>query len=98
MSAWTGPAGLEPRRGPRDQTETTPGQRSRFSRADSGYLLKMLRCIECGAESKRGLGWEARIGYDPEEDDPAEVVVFCPVCAVREFGQSGVPWFERRVP
>jgi hypothetical protein len=56
----------------------------------------MLRCIECGAESKRGLGWEARIAYDPEADDPAEVVVFCPVCAVREFGQFRRPWSSER--
>jgi hypothetical protein len=44
----------------------------------------MLRCIECGAESERGVGWEARIA-DSDEDEPAEVVAFCPVCAEREF-------------
>jgi hypothetical protein len=59
----------------------------------------MLRCIECGAESKRGLGWEARIAYDPDDDAPADVVVFCPACAVREFGQFRIPWWsERRTP
>jgi DNA-directed RNA polymerase subunit RPC12/RpoP len=51
----------------------------------------MLRCIECGAESERGLNWEARIAYDPEEDEPAEVAVFCPACAVREFGRFRGP-------
>jgi hypothetical protein len=60
----------------------------------------MLRCIECGAESERGLDWEARIAYDPDDDDePAEVVVFCPVCAQREFGPFRAPWrSERRAP
>jgi hypothetical protein len=45
------------------------------------------------------LGWEARIAYEPDDDDPAEVVVFCPICAVREFEQFRVPWWrERRAP
>jgi hypothetical protein len=72
----------------------------RFSRTDSGNPLKMLRCIECGAESERGLDWEARIAYDPDDEgDPAEIVVYCPACAMREFGQSRVPWrSERRAP
>lgn len=48
------------------------------------------------AESKRGLNWEARIAYDPEEDDPAEVVLFCPACSVREFGQFRLPWWSER--
>jgi hypothetical protein len=58
----------------------------------------MLRCIECGAESEQGLDWEARIAYVPDDDEPAEVVLFCPVCARREFGPVEVFWFERRAP
>jgi hypothetical protein len=71
-------------------------KRGRFSLADSGKALKMLRCIECGAESKRGLNWEARIAYDPADDEPAEAVAFCPVCAAREFGPFEIFWFERK--
>jgi hypothetical protein len=67
-------------------------KRDGFSLADSGKALKILRCIECGAESERGLNWEARIAYDPEEDEPAEVAVFCPACAVREFGRFRGPY------
>ncbi len=56
----------------------------------------MLCCIECGAENQQGLGWQARIVYDPDDDDePTEVALYCAVCA-REFGPFEVFWFERR--
>jgi hypothetical protein len=34
-----------------------------------------------------GLGWKAEIGDDQRDDDPSEVVMFCPDCWEREFGR-----------
>jgi len=45
-----------------------------------------VRCIECGElASSPATGWKAYLagGF---EDDPLEVVVFCPECAFRELG------------
>jgi hypothetical protein len=59
----------------------------------------MLRCIECGAESERGLDWEARIAYDPDDDDePAEWLSFAPFAHSVNSGRSehrGGPSAER---
>ena len=52
----------------------------------------MLRWIECGAEGKRGLGWEARIAYDPEEDDPAEVDCDYPETTLKKIASTS--WVE----
>lgn len=44
-----------------------------------------LQCEECGClcrENERG--WGAHLTTD--EDEPAEVVVYCPECGEREFG------------
>jgi hypothetical protein len=39
--------------------------------------------------SKQARGWIAVLGRDPDDDEaPAEVVAFCPVCASREFGMA----------
>jgi hypothetical protein len=47
----------------------------------------MLRCEECrreaGADSR---GWVAYRVEDPDEPGRTFVVVYCPVCADREFG------------
>lgn len=47
-----------------------------------------VRCTECG-ELASGLatGWRAYLagGFD---DDPVEVIVFCPACVVRELGTA----------
>jgi hypothetical protein len=44
-----------------------------------------LQCVECGRVSREGeRGWTAHLTVD--EDDPAEVVVYCPECDEREFG------------
>jgi hypothetical protein len=32
--------------------------------------------------------WKAEIGDDLRDDDPPEVVILCPVCWQREFGDS----------
>ena len=50
----------------------------------------MLRCTECECVSEKAPGWVAMQAYDPDEDERPLLVVFCPVCAAREFG------FERR--
>jgi hypothetical protein len=44
-----------------------------------------IECVECGAVAEATAhGWKAYVGGGFEEE-PLEVVVFCPVCAVREF-------------
>jgi hypothetical protein len=45
-----------------------------------------LVCVECGALSDDGRGWRAEIADDPRDDEPAEVALYCPACARREFG------------
>jgi hypothetical protein len=46
-----------------------------------------MQCAECGCaaplDAQRG---KAEIGDDLREDDPPEVVLFCPECWEREFG------------
>ena len=45
-----------------------------------------LRCIECGRSAPSDAqGWKAEIGDDLRDDDPPEVVMFCPECWDREF-------------
>jgi hypothetical protein len=49
----------------------------------------MLYCIECDCCSGGlGKGWVAFRCDDPdlEVNDPPAVLVYCPVCAAREFG------------
>lgn len=47
--------------------------------------LHTLNCVECGvaASDLETTGWRA---YLDDDVDP-EVVVFCSVCALREFGE-----------
>jgi hypothetical protein len=46
-----------------------------------------LTCEECGREQPAcESGWKAYLTTD--EDEPAEAVVYCPVCAEREFGSN----------
>jgi hypothetical protein len=58
----------------------------------------LLRCAECGAESDLlATGWQAcRAGDLDEDDGEAEVLMFCPTCAEREFGPFG--WDDRGEP
>jgi hypothetical protein len=35
-----------------------------------------------------GDDWKADVGDDPRDDDPPKVVILCPVCWEREFGES----------
>ena len=52
----------------------------------------MLRRAECGREQRDGeRGWRALLTQ--EEDDTIGVDVFCPECAIREFGR---PTLSRR--
>ncbi len=47
-----------------------------------------VRCLECGAVAQgSATGWSAYIGGG-FEDEPLEVVVFCPACDAREFGDD----------
>ena len=49
-----------------------------------------MRCIECGEIATPGCrGWRAFIAEDPDEDESPFVVVYCPECWVREFGEAG---------
>jgi hypothetical protein len=44
-----------------------------------------MRCAECGRlADERAVGWRALLGCE-FPDDQAEVFVFCPECAEREF-------------
>jgi len=36
------------------------------------------RCVECGREAADAKGWKADIADNSRDDEPAEVVVFCP--------------------
>lgn len=47
-----------------------------------------LRCVECGDESVRGMGWRAYVADDPRDDDAAEIAIYCPRCSEREFGEA----------
>lgn len=40
----------------------------------------VLECLECQAETEGGHGWKAYLGPDDQ------VLVYCPDCAEREFG------------
>ena len=59
---------------------------------------EMLECAECKIESTgKARGWRALLGL--EDDDTETVVVLCPECAAREFGDErhgdtylGVDW------
>jgi hypothetical protein len=52
-------------------------------------LAEPLLCAEYGAAASGNAdGWTAEIGDDPRDDDPPEVVILCPECWRREFGES----------
>jgi hypothetical protein len=43
--------------------------------------------VECGRVSREGeRGWTAQLTV--EEEEPAEVAVYCPECEEREFGEA----------
>jgi len=51
----------------------------------------ILVCVECGAATDRSeRGWRAWLTAE-ENDEPAEVVVLCPGCSQREFGDDTWP-------
>jgi hypothetical protein len=48
---------------------------------------EMLECAECKIVSTgKALGWRGMLGL--EDDDTESVVVLCPECARREFGDE----------
>jgi hypothetical protein len=49
----------------------------------------VLRCEECLATAdETARAWEAHLAYDPREDERPFVVIYCPMCAAREFGSQ----------
>jgi hypothetical protein len=51
--------------------------------SDPVEVEPVLECVECGQWSElEAVGWRAMW----TDDEPPAVVVFCPACAVREFG------------
>jgi hypothetical protein len=46
-------------------------------------LTIVLECLECGARDDAAKGWRAYL-----EPDGDGVLIFCPGCAQREFGQG----------
>ena len=47
-----------------------------------------LRCVECGATSETGEGWMAALADTTDDEEPDEIVLYCPECWRREFGDS----------
>jgi hypothetical protein len=48
-----------------------------------------MRCAECGRVAPRDAQrWKAAVGEDLRDDDPSQIVMFCPECWEREFGES----------
>jgi hypothetical protein len=47
-----------------------------------------VRCVECALTADTTAGWKAFLtgGFD---DEPVEIVVYCPACAEREVDQAG---------
>jgi hypothetical protein len=47
-----------------------------------------LVCVECGRRAADGdaRSWQAHLVDADDDDERDEVVVFCPACAAREFG------------
>jgi hypothetical protein len=58
------------------------------ARAEHEQTEHLLVCAECATEAPPGaFGWLAcHIAGDEDAEDIKEVAVFCPECAVREFG------------
>ena len=51
-----------------------------------GY--EVVRCIECHLIADTAAGWKAYVGGGAD-GEPVEVVIYCPTCADREFGETG---------
>jgi hypothetical protein len=47
-----------------------------------------MRCVECERESEDAEGWRAYLVGDPDDDgdEAPAVIVYCRLCAEREFG------------
>ena len=57
--------------------------------AGAVYAPHVLMCVECGATATdKMIGWKAHLAYDPREDEESYLVIFCPWCAAREFGDD----------
>jgi hypothetical protein len=49
--------------------------------------VRIVACVECGAQSDAGWrGWRAYRVDDPELDEPPALGFYCPGCAEAEFG------------
>jgi hypothetical protein len=48
---------------------------------------RLLTYAECGCSSdEEARGWAAFSGEDTEGIEPTSLLIFCPVCAAKEFG------------
>ena len=55
----------------------------RENRALADFVDGMLRCCECGMVTRDTRSWRAYL----TDDEPPQVVVYCPACASREFDE-----------
>ncbi|HSC91500.1 MAG TPA: hypothetical protein VLB86_07595 [Gaiellaceae bacterium] len=59
------------------------------SRLAADVRVGSLECVECGrVETAAAAGWKAYVA-DGHEFPASEVLVYCPGCAEREFGDPG---------
>ena len=51
-------------------------------------VSRSLVCVECERLDELGHAWRAVIADDPDDDEPAEVAIYCQGCWDREFAAS----------
>jgi hypothetical protein len=66
-----------------DRVSAGPGRSRNHLRVQrrSSSLEQVLECLECSLESSEARGWKAFV------DEELELLVYCPACAEREFGE-----------
>lgn len=64
-----------------------PNRDRRLARYASGVMLRCEECREEPRAEEEALSWRAYV-IVVKEGEPPEVVVYCPDCAEREFGDD----------